>query len=292
MHAPSVPVRRSRLPAVVRLAASALVALTAIGGVLAPATVQAADLVFAVNEGVTYRITPHETRERYREVAESLGRVLKRQVRIEPVENYNVLRKGLEEKRYELAYVHPAHIALKAIRDQGYQPVAVTRGWTNYRARFLVGKDAKFAKGEDVRGAKIVMPDPDSITAWMTRATLRDLGLDPAKESVGTTRYQDGIPFMLENGFYSVGVTASNAVVREWQGKGGRILLESKPVAIKYILSSQAMSKADAERVRAWFLELSTNDRGRVLLKQLGFEGFEAPPADAVITEATRWLGI
>lgn len=252
----------------------------------------AEDLIFAVNEGVTYRITPHETRDRYREIADNLARLLKRNVRIEPVENYNVLRKGLADRRYELAYVHPAHIALAAIRDSGYQPVAVTRGWTNYRARFLVPKTAPLAKSADVRGQKMVIPDPDSITAWMMRATLRDLGLDPAKESIGSTRYQDGIPFMLENGFYSVGVTASGAVVRQWQEKGGRILFESKPIAIKYLLAGPSLSRAEAERVRAFFVELETNDRGRAMLKGIGFEGFAPPPDAAALAEATRWLGI
>jgi ABC-type phosphate/phosphonate transport system substrate-binding protein len=269
-----------------------LIAACALAVVPVASSVAADDLIFAINEGVTYRITPHETRDRYREVADSLSRLLKRNVRIEPVENYNVLRKGLADRRYELAYVHPAHIALAAIRDSGYQPVAVTRGWTNYRARFLVPKAAPLAKGADVRGQKMVIPDPDSITAWMTRATLRDLGLDPAKESLGSTRYQDGIPFMLENGFYTVGVTASGAVVRQWEEKGGRILFESKPIAIKYILAASTLPRGDAERVRAWFVELESTDRGRAILKGIGFEGFAPPPNEATLTEAMRWLGI
>lgn len=266
--------------------------LAALIAAAAPLAAGAQEVLFAVNEGVTYRITPHETRERYREIAEALSRTLRRPVRIEPVENYPVLRKGLEAKRYDLAYVHPAHHALRAIRDQGYEPVAVTRGWTEYKARFLILKDAKLAKPEELRGQKIVIPDPDSITAWMTRATMRDLGLDPAKESLGSTRYQDGIPFMLENGFYTVGVTASGAVSREWTKRGGRILFESKPIAIKHLIASPSMPKADVERVRAYFLDLSKSDRGKAILQSLGFEGFVAPPSEAQLTEAMRWLGI
>lgn len=249
------------------------------------------DLVFAVNEGVTYRITPHETRARYREVADQLGRALRRTVRVEAVEDYKVLRRGLEERRYDLAYIHPAHIALLAIRDHQYQPVVLTKGWTAYKARFLGPRDAKLARPQDLQGRKIVTPDSDSITAWMTRATLRDLGLAPDKQSIGTTRYQDGIPFMIENGFFSVGVTASNAVVNEWVKRGGSVLFESKPIAIKYIVAAGRLPKPDIDRTRQYFIELDRSPAGREVLDALGFAGFEMPDR-STIDEVTKWLGI
>lgn len=244
-----------------------------------------------MNEGVTYRVTPHETRARYREVADQLGRALKRPVRIEPVEDYKVLRKGLDERRYDLAYIHPAHIALLAIRDHQYQPVVVTKGWTGYKARFLGAKDLKLAKPQELQGRKIVTPDGDSITAWMARATLRDLGLVPEKQSIGTTRYQDGIPFMIENGFYAVGVTASNAVVNDWVKKGGNIVLESKAIAIKYLVAAGKLPKPEVERTRQFFIELDRTPAGREILESLGFAGFEAPD-NAAIEEVTKWLGL
>ncbi len=39
-------------------------------------------LVFGINEGVTYRIAASEVRERYREIADDLTKLLKRPVRI------------------------------------------------------------------------------------------------------------------------------------------------------------------------------------------------------------------
>ena len=249
------------------------------------------ELLFAVNEGVTYRITPHETRERYRQLAELLGRVVNRPVLIEAVESYAVLKKGLEERRYELAFVHPAHHSLRAVRDQGYQVLAVTRGYTDYRARFLVSAESKMRDKADLRGARMVMPDADSITAWMARATLRDMGLDPMRESVSTTRYQDGIPFMMENGFYQVGITASGSVIRRWTEKGGRVLLESKPVPIKHLIASPAMPKGQVDQVRAFFLALDTTPGGKAVLQTLGFSGFDAPNHEQ-LQEAARWLGL
>src|SRR2546425_2908328 len=53
-----------------------------------------AELVLAVNEGVTYYVTPMEIREKYKDLAELLGKHLKTTVRIVPVDQYPVLRKG------------------------------------------------------------------------------------------------------------------------------------------------------------------------------------------------------
>ena len=57
------------------------------------------EFVFGVNEGVTYRITPHETRERYREFAELLSKALKRPVKVAPQDNYPKLQAALEAKQ-------------------------------------------------------------------------------------------------------------------------------------------------------------------------------------------------
>lgn len=266
-------------------------AVCAVLGLFASSRSVAQELVFGVNEGVTYRVTPMETRERYRDLGELLSKALKRPVRIEPVDDYVKLRKALEDKRYDLAYVHPAHHSLRAVRDQKYEVIAVTRGWTEYKARFLMKKDAVFKQPQEVRGKKMVMPDPDSITAWMVRATLRDLGIDPAKESLGTTRYQDGIPFMMENGFYEIGITAAGAVVKGWTDKGGKILFESRPVPIKHLIASPNLAQDDVERIRAVFLGLDKSLAGREILARIGFRGFDRPD-EKLLAELTKWLGI
>jgi ABC-type phosphate/phosphonate transport system substrate-binding protein len=249
------------------------------------------DFVFAVNEGVTYRITPQETRERYRDLGDLVGKTVKRPVKLVPVAEYPVLQQNLAAKTYDLAYVHPSHHALRAMREQGYKLVAVTKGFTEYKARFLVKQDAPFKDAKQIQGQKMVMPDPDSITAWMTRATLRDLGLDPAKEQLGTTRFQDGIPFMMENGFYDVGITASGPVVKEWTGKGGRVLFESRPVAIKLLIASPNVPAGDVERLRELFLGLDRDKDGQAALARIGFSGFVAGD-EKQLAESAKWLGL
>ena len=256
-----------------------------------PGWAVAQEFIFAVNEGVTYRITPAETRERYQKLGELLSKALGRPVKVVPVEHYPTLRKGLESKAYDLAYVHPAHHSYRAIRDQGYRLLALTKGYTGYKVRFLIGKDAPLKLPQEIRGRTMVMPDPDSITAWIARATLRDLGMDPEREQLGTTRYQDGIRFMMENGLCEVGITAASAVVKDWQAKGGKVLFESRPVPIKHVIVSPGVPKEDAQRIRSVFLGLESSRDGQAILATIGFKGFAAPNEQQTV-ELTLWLGI
>jgi phosphonate transport system substrate-binding protein len=99
-------------------------------------------LVFAVNEGVTYRVSDDEIRARYVGIATDLAKILGQPVRVEPIAQYPVLRKGLADKAYDLALVHPAHISIIAMKTSGYQLVAVTKGFQDYRASFLVRGDS------------------------------------------------------------------------------------------------------------------------------------------------------
>src|SRR5262249_44143261 len=102
--------RMKRLAKVLGMLGSVAVALLAAG----PAR---AELVLAVNEGVTYYVTPSEIRDKYKELADMLGKQLHTTVKVVPVDQYPVLRKGLDEQQYDLAFVHPAHHSLVSMRD-------------------------------------------------------------------------------------------------------------------------------------------------------------------------------
>lgn len=120
-----------------------------------------AEITLAVNEGVTYYVTPQEIREKYKDLAELLGKTLKTTVKILPVDRYTVLRKGLDEQQYDLAFIHPAHHSLISLRDKKYRLVVLTKGFTEYKARFLMKKDAQMKQPADIKGKSIGMPDPD-----------------------------------------------------------------------------------------------------------------------------------
>ena len=133
-----------------------------------------ADLVFAVNEGETYRVPNSEIRAKYAATAADLGKLLKQTVTVEPVADYPTLRKSLTDKAYDLAMVHPAHLSIGAIKNSDYRLLVVTKGFQGYRANFLLKADSQMKPLADLKGTKLGAPDEDSITAWMTRASMRD----------------------------------------------------------------------------------------------------------------------
>lgn len=287
---PSRLARLARFARPARLARLARLALFALLGAAALAPQPALALVFAVNEGISYRVSNDEIRARYAAVATDLSKLLGQPVRVEPVGDYKELRQGLAAKTYDLAIVHPAHISIVALKA-GYKLVAVTKGYTDYKASFLVRNDAPYKTLADLRGQKIGAPDEDSITAWMARAALREARVDPKSVAFTYTRYQDAVPFMVENTFTQAGATASTALVQQWQAQSGRVLAQSRAVPIKHVIASPALSAEQRAQVRDYLLGLDASEVGRRKLEPfqvLGYTTFD----EAALLQLGVWLGL
>jgi ABC-type phosphate/phosphonate transport system substrate-binding protein len=247
-------------------------------------------LVFAVNEGVSYRVGNDEIRARYAAIATDLSKMLGQTVRVEPVGDYKELRKGLAAKTYDLALVHPAHVSIAALKD-GYKLLAVTKGYTDYKASFLVRADAPYKSLADLRGLKLGAPDEDSITAWMVRATLREALGDAKAVKYTYTRYQDAVPFMVENTFTQAGATASGALVKDWLARSGRVLATSKAVPIKHLIASPAITAEQLAPLREYFTTLDGSEAGRRKLEPIKVPGYVAYD-EADLLKLGVWLGL
>ena len=269
-----------RLAATLVFAACALLSLPA-----------AAQLVFAITEGVTYQATPKEIREKFEPLAEAIGKALRREVRIVLVPAYNDARAGLAKQEFDLAFVHPAHVSLAEVKAGRYRTVAWTAGFTEYTVSLLTKPDAPMKSLDDIKGRMLVTPDPDSITAVMVRAMLRVQNLGANDLKIRTTRYQDAVPFYLENGFAQVGATASRGVVKSWTDKGGKADVHSRPVPIKQVIASTRLSNEDADRVRDVLLTLGHSEPGKRALAASGYRAFVAPNAEIEAT-TIAWLGL
>lgn len=251
----------------------------------------AAEFVFSITEGVTYYQTNREIQARFQPLADLLAKALKRPVRMVVVSPYNDLRAGLERQEFDLAFVHPAHVSLAAIKAGQYHSVAWTTGFTDYSVFLLINKDQPYTKFEDLKGHTVVSPDPDSITAAMLRAMLRDQKLGATDVKVITTRYQDAVPFYVEYGFAQAGATAAKSVAKSWTSKGGKILLTSRPTAIKQLIASSRLSADDDDKVRTVLTTLALSEGGKHALTTLGYQGFVAPNRDDEL-KAIAWLGL
>jgi len=260
---------------------------------------QGNELVFAVTEGVTYQATPKEIRDKFAPIADVLARATGRRVRTVLVPSYNDVRAGLATQEYDVAFIHPAHVSMAEIKAGRYKSVAWTTGFTEYTVSMLMLPGTPLKALGELKGHTLVTPDPDSITAVMVRAMLRtdnikwtaDRDPPPATVRVITTRYQDAVPFYLENGFAMVAATAANAVVKGWTDKGGKVLVKSKPVPIKQFIVSSTMAPDEQARIREALIGLRDAKGGREALDTVGYKGFLAPNPQ-VETAAIEWLGL
>jgi ABC-type phosphate/phosphonate transport system substrate-binding protein len=258
-------------------------------------------IVFAVNEGVTYRTGGEDARLKYKAIADDLGKLLKAKVRVDIIPEYATLEKDLAAKSYDIAFIHPTHIALSPVKKGAYSLVAVSKAHVNYRAQFLSKVAAQPKTPEELGkllgapGAKpIGSPDTNSITAWLIRATLRDAAAASKTKApeLKFTRFQDSIPHMVEYGFVDVAATASEAIVKEWTAAGGKVIATSKPVPIKDVIVSNALGKESIEAVKNYFIELSNSPDGQTKLERIGLkQGFIGYDQDTFVAIAT-WLGL
>ena len=281
-------------------AALALASLIALG-----ATAEDKELVFGVTEGVTYQATPKEIRDKFTPLAEYLGKAAGRRVRIVLVPAYNDVRAGMAKQEYDLVFIHPAHVAMAEIKAGRYKAVAWTSGFTDYTVSLMVNAGAPMKSLDDLKGQTLVTPDPDSITAMMVRAMLRTSKLPAtsakpdgqnarelaASVRVISTRYQDAVPFYIENGFAQAGATAAKSVVKAWTDKGGKVLVQSRAVPIKQVLVSSAMPAEEQERIRAALLGMAQGKPGKEALDAIGYKGFVATSPE-VEASTIAWLGL
>jgi phosphonate transport system substrate-binding protein len=256
--------------------------------------------VFAINEGVSYRTGGDTTRLNYKPIGDDLARLLKAKVRIEVIGEYATLEKDLAAKTYDIAFIHPTHIALTPVKRGNYSLVAVSKAHTNYKASFLSNISTQPKSPEELGRLMasvtkpVGSPDTNSITAWLIRATLRDAAA-AAKTSVPSlrfTRYQDAIPFMVTAGFVDVAATASEPIVKEWVAGGGKVLTTSKSVPIKNLIVSDAMGKDAMEIIKDYFVELANTPDGQAKLERIGLkQGFVTYDQKAYVALGT-WLGL
>lgn len=263
------------------------------------ARAQLPELVFGVTEGVSYQATPKEIRDKFAPIAQVIATATGRRVRTVLVPAYDDVRAALKAQEFDVAFVHPAHIPMAEIKAGRYKAVAWTQGFTEYTASMLITADQPLKSIDDLKGRTVVTPDPDSITAWMVRAMFRADKLQttdareptPSTVRVITTRYQDAVPFYLENNFAQVGVTASNAVVKGWTDKGGKVLVKSRPVPIKQFIVSSKLPAADQQKIRDALLGLKDAKGGQAVLETVGYRGF-VPPNPEVESSVIAWLGL
>ena len=248
-------------------------------------------LVLGVTEGVTYKATDAEIEGKFESIAKALSTATRQPVKIKVISSYNNLREALKANQVDLAFIHPSHIAFEAIKTGGFKAIAWTTGFTEYKVSLLCKETTPIQDWATVNGKSFVTPDPDSITAVMTRATLKENGIKLDAIKLQTTRYQDAVPFYVENNFAVYGATASGAVIKAWKDKGGQTCAQSRPMPIKQWLASTKLDAATVNTLRETLLAMGQNDAGKKSLAPSGYKGF-VPTSEEQEKKLILWLGL
>lgn len=266
--------------------------LTAVTSVsFACATFSSHALTIGITEGVTYRATEAEIEAKFAPTAKVISLATKQPVKIQIISSYNGLREALKQGQLDIAFVHPAHVSFEAIKANTYKSVAWTTGFTDYKVSLLCRDAEPIKNWAAVAGKGLVTPDADSITAVMTRAMLRENKVDAKSVNLQVTRYQDAVPFYVDNKFASYGATASGAVIKTWQEKGGKTCAQSRGMPIKHWITSTKMDSTLAAAVQDALLTMDQSDAGKKALAISGYKGFIASDA-AIEKTLTGWLGL
>jgi phosphonate transport system substrate-binding protein len=249
-------------------------------------------LTFGVTEGVTYRATDAEIEAKFASIAKVLSTATNQPVKIQIISSYNSLRDALKQGQLDIAFIHPAHVSFEAIKTGAYKSAAWTTGFTEYKVSFLCKEPEPIKNWTNVSGKSLVTPDADSITAIMTRSMLRENSLNSTTDvKLQVTRFQDAVPFYVDNGFAVYGATASGAVIKNWKDKGGKTCAQSRGMPIKHWLVSNKMGAEQAASVRDALLTMDQSDLGKKALAVSGYKGFVASDT-AVEKTLTNWLGL
>ncbi len=153
----------------------------------------------------------------------------------------------------------------------------------------MIKGDSPLQTLADLRRHKVAGPAEDSITSVMMRASLRDARGNDLPKSIDV-RYQNAVPFMIENNLAAAGVSASKAIVKKWQDQGGRVLFTSKPVPIKQLLASRRVPAEQRAEQTRHFVTLERTETGRNRLKSLHVPDF-VESSHRELMPIGDWLG-
>jgi ABC-type phosphate/phosphonate transport system substrate-binding protein len=271
-----------------RTALAAAVALPAVSATPGLAQQQPAPgrIVLAVSEGTSGGTRPEEIIDKYRPLADVIGKAVKMNVIVEPARNFQRLDEGMRAKRFDLAMARPSDYPGRAVRDYGYR--YVVNASPDGHCVFVVPKTSTAKSLADLKGKRIVLPEKISYMAQFCSAELRDAGFDLS--SVQYVKEQEVVVYQLQHNNADLGGVASySKAAKQLDGAGLRELQRSRPQPYMPLVAGPKLSTAQIEAIRRELVKLSETPAGRELVAKLAITGFDDRGAKRV-GELLNWL--
>ncbi|WP_310565819.1 phosphate/phosphite/phosphonate ABC transporter substrate-binding protein [Hydrogenophaga sp.] len=260
--------------------------LAALCGLLPSA--RAASLVMAVSEGSSGGTDHARVIAKYKGLADAIGRSINASVNVVFIREFAALEEGLKQQRFDLAMARPSDYPARALRDHGYQFVATSK--PEGHCLIVVPKASPLTSIRDIRGQRVVLPNPAAYMTRLCTAELRDQGVDMTKENIVRVKEQDAIPFYLSNRFGDVGGVASySGVARGLEKSGLRVLHQSRPQPYFPLVAKRTFTAAQMQAIRRALATLPDTTDGQAVLKSVGTQGFDTG-TEQRLRDLLEWL--
>lgn len=211
-----------------------------------------------VNAGVSTRETSAMVREKYKPLASRFTKRLREPVEIVPVRSSEVTER-LKKSELDALIVH-THAAITEAQKNGWHLRAVSNDVSNNQVHFLVAKSVSGSTLADINVKSIVFPGARSFATVAARAESASRGASLSDYTQLVTQYQDSLPFYLNSGLASIGVTRLASVAEEWKRNGGRVLHSSAALPVYALLVNAKLSKEKADRLVQQIVELDDEE--------------------------------
>ncbi len=245
-------------------------------------------LSIAVHEGVSGNLDPLTMVNKYRPLAEALGKAIGQQVIVTPTRSFEALVQGMKKDEFDMVVATSADYPARGIRDYGYSLVATAK--PDSQCVFLVEKSSSLKKIEDVKGKQIVTPGKLAYMTHFCGAELRDHGIDINREQVKHAKDQAAVGWTVENKLADVGFVASfTNVAKNWEKNGHRILHKTSPQPFFAVIASKRISQDQVAKMQKVLVELGSTEDGKKVLSALGIDGYNIESKERLLN-LLKWL--
>jgi phosphonate transport system substrate-binding protein len=237
----------------------------------------------ALRVGVAAMISPRETFNLYRELADYVSRGVGKELQFVQRKTYSEINELLEKGEMEVALLCSGPYATAKAR-MGVEPLAVPviHGSQFYHSFLIVGRDSPYQRLEDLRGRSFAFTDPHSNTGKLVPTFwLAERGERPESffSQIIYTYSHDNSILAVARGLVD-GAAVDGLVWEYYQEKRPalaartKIIKKSEPYGNPPLVASRSLSEAERQQVRQVLLTMHQSPQGRKILEELLIERF------------------
>lgn len=250
---------------------------------------RAEDLVMAVSEGTSGGLDHAQVIVKYQGLADVIGRSIHRKVNVVFAREFAQLEDGMKTHRFDFVIARPSDYPARGIKLYGYRFLASAK--PDGQCLIIARKDSGIRTVADLKGKRIVMPEPAAYMTKFCRAELRDQGVVLDKEKVQYVREQGAVTFYLENNFADAGGIASySGVAKKWAKDGLPIVHKSRPQPYFPLIAGPNVTEAQRADIRKALAAMGQSPADQAVFKTIGIESFDID-SEARVEALLDWLG-